>query len=123
MKIYWVKKIMERDQCSTCSFKVVERSSSSDMVYKDSQVIPSSFCRAHIHHHANLRSLLSSKPFFLRSIPSIIFWKFSIQETGCKWVDTVHPKVLDQHGLLWLLMVDNITQVISIIVCHHMHTW
>jgi hypothetical protein len=44
--------------------------------------------------------LLSSKSFFLRSISSIIFWKFSIQETMGKWVDTVHPKVLGQHGLL-----------------------
>jgi hypothetical protein len=111
------EKIMESGQCSTCSFVVVERSSSSDMVQKDSQVIHFSFCRARIHHPANM---LSSKPFFLHSISYIIFWKYSIQEAGCKWVDTIHPKVFGQHGLL---MIDNITQVISIIVCHHMHTW
>jgi hypothetical protein len=94
------EKIMERGQCSTYSFKVIERSSSSNMVQKDAQVIPFSFSRARIHHPANLCSLLSSKSFFLRSISSIIFWKFSIQETMGKWVDTVHPKVLGQHGLL-----------------------
>jgi hypothetical protein len=102
-------KIMDRVQCSTYSFKVIKRSSSSDMVQKGTQVIPFSFCRARIHHPANLCSLLSSKPFFLHSIPSIIFWKFSIQETMRKWVNTIHSKVLGQHGLLLLLMVDNIT--------------
>jgi hypothetical protein len=64
-----------------CSFKVIKRSSSSDMVQKDTQVIPFSFCRARIHHPANLRSLLSLKPLFLYSISSIIFWRFSVQET------------------------------------------
>jgi hypothetical protein len=105
MKIYRVKKIMYKVESSTCSFKVVERSSSFDMVQKDAQVIPFSFCRTHIHHHAYLRSLLSSKSFFLHSISSIMFWKFSIQETMPKWVDTVHRKVLGQHGLLRLLTV------------------
>jgi hypothetical protein len=123
MKIYRVKKIMYRVQCDTSSFKVVERSSSSHMVQKDVQVIPFSFYKTRIHHPVNLHSLLSLMSFFLYSIPSIMFWKFSIQEAMRKWVNTVHPKVLGQHGLLRVLTVDNITEVISFIVCHHMHTW
>jgi hypothetical protein len=123
MKIYWVKKIMYRVQCDTSSFKVVERSSSSHMVQKDVQVIPFSFYKTRIHHPVNLHSLLSLMSFFLYSIPSIMFWKFSIQEAMRKWVNTIHPKVLGQHGLLRVLTVDNITEVISFIVCHHMHTW
>jgi hypothetical protein len=40
-----------------------------------------------------------------------------------KWVNTIYLKVLGQHGLLRLLMIDNIMELISFIVCHHMHTW
>jgi hypothetical protein len=123
MKIYRVKKIMYIVQCNTYSFKVVKRSSSSHMVQKDAQLRPFSFCKTHIHHPTNLRSLLSSKPFFLHSIPSIMFWIFSIQEAMRKWVNIVYLKVLGQHGLLRLLTVDNIMEVISFVVCHHKHNW
>ena len=73
--------------------------------------------------HLSNRVVNPSFQQFSIRVPSIELWDVIIQESTCKWVNSILNKICCQHWLLNTQTFEYLFYLLSLMKSHHMHFW